>query len=333
MAGAQKTGAHVVPGDVGSRRRFPAVRDLFTGTIANCPGAAAMTPTEMMQAVRKVEIRARALASSAFQGAYASSFRGPGLAFREVRPYEEGDDVRYIEWNVSARMQRPFVKVFEEEREQTVMLAVDISPSLEVGPDERTKRKVATEMCATLALAAIEHGDRAGLALFTDHVEAYLAAGRGRDHARAIIHQCLSHQARGKRTSISAASGFIGRLLPRRAIVVVFTDLEDAGAADALARLAHRHEVIVVELRAAVDEVPWNVGLLEIWDEESEQRRVIDTADRRAMQAHRAAIEALRTERRQRLVAAGVDHFVVRVEDDYYAPLVRFLRERAFRRR
>ena len=287
-----------------------------------------MIPDELFDKIRRIEIQTRGLVDNIFGGEYHSAFRGRGMEFAEVRPYQIGDDVRNIDWNVSARMKETYVKVFEEEREQTLMLLVDVSGSGDFGSQSKSKREIAAEICALVAFSAVQNGDKAGMLLFSDEVEQFIPPRKGRRHVLRLIRDLFAHEPASPGTDLSTAFQYTLRVLRRQAVVLVVSDFFDEGYDQMLRALAHRHDTVAVHLQDPREEELPNVGLVDLTDAETGETRVIDT---RSQQARRAFSE--RAYERQRRVKtqlqrAQAGHIPVRTDKDYLDPLVRFFRRR-----
>jgi uncharacterized protein (DUF58 family) len=266
----------------------------------------AIAPAEVLRQVRRIEVRTRRLVDSRFAGEYRSLFKGQGMEFAEVREYQPGDEVRSIDWNVSARMGRPFVKRYVEERELTIMLALDLSGSSRFGTRARFKHDLAVELAGVLALAAVRNNDRVGLMLFSDRVEHALPARKGRKHALRLIRDLLTVEPKGRGTSMAAAVDRLMRLLPHRSVVFLASDFIAADVEKPLARLAQRHDVIAVTLE-------------------------IDTshpAVRAAFAERTAADDAARRKLFGRL---GLDEIIVHTDHGYVDALLAFFRARSRR--
>ncbi len=253
-----------------------------------------MTPAELLREVRRIEITTRELVRDLVAGDYASVFRGRGLEFAEVREYLPGDDVRAIDWNVTARLGAPFVKRHHEERQLTLLLLIDVSASGGFGSVERTKRQLAAEVGAVLALAATRHRDRVGAAFYSDRIEWFAPPRGGRRQALQIVSQVLSYEPEGRGTELPASLEFLEALLRHRAVVVVLSDFLDPAQWTGLDRLAWRHDVIAMQLSDPRERELPPVGLVTLWDPESGDWRVVDTDDpllRERFREERAAFD------------------------------------------
>ncbi len=306
-------------------------------TAASAPAAtlplAAETPTpELLAQVRRIEIRARRLASTLLAGDYRSVFRGSGIEFADAREYVPGDDVRMIDWNVTARTGTPWVKEYVEERELSVVCAVDLSASQLVAHAPSGRLGVAAELCALLSFAAVYHHDRAGLLTFTDRAERFVAPEHGSRHVLRLVREVLHHEPTRPGTSIAAASDYLARVLRRRSIVFVISDFYDQGYEQSLRTLARRHEVLALTLTDPLDlELP-DLGMVEVEDAERGTRTLIDTSDRGFRRRYAEAAEARVRARRSTLASAGVDEVPIRLDQDIVRPLLSYFRGRAARR-
>jgi uncharacterized protein (DUF58 family) len=292
-----------------------------------------MIPREILRKVRRIEISTRGLVNEVFSGEYHSVFKGRGMNFAEVREYQYGDDIRAIDWNVTARSGTPFVKVFEEERELTVMLAVDVSASGDFGTRERMKGELAVEICALLAFSAIKNNDKVGLIIFSDGVEKYVPPRKGKRHVLRVLRELLFHRPEGRRTDIGAALDFLNHVQRKRAVAFLVSDFRDGGFEKALAVSGRRHDLVAVRVGDAREEELPPLGFVELEDPETGERLVVNMSGTRLREEFtrraRADREALdRTFRR-----SGVDVIDVRTGEPYVRPLMRFFKERARRRR
>jgi len=287
---------------------------------------------ELLRQVRRLEIRARRLVADRFLGQYHSVFRGRGLEFSEVREYQPGDDVRTIDWNVTARMGAPYVKRFVEERELTVVLAVDVSASQRFGTAERRKDEVAAELGALLAFAAVANNDRVGLLAFTDGVEAFVPPRKGSRHVLRLVRDLLSLRPARPGTDIAAAVGYLQRALRRRAIVFLISDFLDEGFEAALRPAARRHDIIALMLSDPRElELP-AVGLIEAEDAETGERVWLDADDPLVRQRYAHEAASAREARRRTLASLGLDVVEISTDGSYVAPLLSYFQARARRR-
>ncbi|MEP0546677.1 MAG: DUF58 domain-containing protein [Rhodothermales bacterium] len=287
-----------------------------------------MIPRELFRKIRHLEIRTKGLVNNVFGGEYHSAFKGRGIEFSEVRPYQIGDDVRTIDWNVSARTGETFVKLYEEEREQTLVLAVDVSGSERFGTGGVEKREMAAEICGVLAFSAVRNNDKVGLLMFSDRVERFVPPKKGRRHVLRLIRDLFAHDIEDRGTQITAALDHLLHVLRRRAIVVLVSDFFDRDYEPKLRALARRHDVIAVHLRDPRETELPNVGLLTLRDAESGRAVLVDTGSRTAREAFARQAEARQAEIAAALVRARVDTVAVRTDEDYVEPLVGFFRQR-----
>jgi uncharacterized protein (DUF58 family) len=285
----------------------------------------------ILRRVRRIEIRARRLVDEGFAGEYLSVFKGRGMEFSEVRDYQPGDDVRTIDWNVTARMGHPYIKRYVEERELTVLLAVDVSASELFGTAPQTKAELQAEVSALIAFAAIQNNDRVGLLLFTDRIERYVPPAKGPRHALRIVRELLGCEPVSPRTSISTALQTVGRLLPRRAVIFLVSDFRDEGFEKSLRITARRHDLIAVRVGDPREERLPDCGVVRVVGAESGEDFLLDTSSRTV----RESVGRYERERMRRLAslfrAAGVDQICLSTDRSYERPLLRFFRERAER--
>ena len=288
-----------------------------------------MLPSELAKRIRQLEIRTRKEVTDVLSGEYKSAFRGAGMEFDEVREYQPGDDVRSIDWNVTARQGRPFIKRFQEERELTVFFAVDLSASGRYGAGQTSKNDLAAELCATLAFSAVKNNDKIGLLLFTDRTELFIPPVKGTSRAMRIIREVLAFQPKGTGTDLTAAMDFLARVLKKRAVVFLISDFIGGGDYDKpLQLLAQRHDVVALQLNDASEQALPNAGLIEMQDAETGEIILVDTASRAVRDAFAADAlrrQALLTSRLQRL---GVDQLALTTGQDFIHDLSGFLRRR-----
>lgn len=287
-----------------------------------------METKELLKKVRQLEIRTRGLVNQVFSGEYHSVFKGRGMSFSEVREYQIGDDVRAIDWNVTARFDHAFVKVFEEERELTVMLLVDMSGSQFFGSQGQLKRDVAVELSAILAFSAMKNNDKVGAILFSDEIELFVPPRKGRSHALRIVRELISFEPRRQATSLKKALEYLNHVLKRRSIVFVISDFIDAGYETALRIAGKRHDLIgIALLDPRENELP-KVGLITFRDAETGLQRWIDTSDASVRDSYQEYRRSIVDERRAVFIKGKLDAVEVRLDQPYMKPLVDFFRLR-----
>jgi uncharacterized protein (DUF58 family) len=289
-------------------------------------------PPEILAAVRRIEIRTRRLVEEVFSGEYHSVFKGTGMEFREVREYVPGDDVRSIDWNVTARTGDPFVKLFEEERELTVVLCVDMSRSGWFGSGQRNKVEVAAELCGVLAFSAIANKDKVGLVLFSDTVEKFIPPGKGKSHVLRLIRELLTFEPEGHGTDLNEPLRLLGKVLKRKATVFLVSDFWSGPFETALATVTRRHDVVGIRVRDPRETELPAVGLVDWVDAETGRRVLLDTSSAAAraglrgrQQVHDGALERV-------FASRGVDLVEIDATASYVEPLRRFFLARERRR-
>ncbi len=288
---------------------------------------------EMLARVRRLQIRARRLVRRLFLGEYHSVFRGRGIEFSEVREYTPGDEVRTIDWNVTARMGTPYVKKFVEERELVLYLLVDVSASSGFSSTPATKRELAAELAALLAFAAEANNDKAGLIAFSDEVELYLPPKKGLQHVLRLARELIYLRPRGRGTDLGAALDYLMRVAKRPGVVFLISDFHARGYELALRLAAQKHDVSAISLSDPRElELP-RVGLINLKDPETGDELLIDTDDGEERRRFSAAAAAAAAERRRLLASLGVDEVAIRTDRSYIEPLMAFFRSRAGRRR
>ena len=288
-----------------------------------------MDALELFKQVRKIEIKTRGLSSNIFAGQYHSAFKGRGMAFSEVREYQFGDDVRDIDWNVTARVRRPFVKVFEEERELTVMLLIDVSGSLDFGTTQRTKREMATEMAAILAFSAIQNNDKIGVIFFSDRIEKYIPPKKGRKHILYIIHEMLDFKPQSKRTNVAAAIEYLTRVMKRRCIAFVVSDFYAENSFQKELQIANsKHDVVAIQVYDQRAKTLPNVGLMKVKDAETGHEMFIDTASAKLRRAHTEYwLERMNT-LKTTFAQSNVDWVSVATNEDYVKAMMLLFMQR-----
>ena len=289
-----------------------------------------METSELLKRVRQIEIKTQGLSNNIFAGEYHSAFKGRGMAFAEVREYQYGDDIRDIEWNVTARFNKPFVKVFEEERELTVMLCVDVSGSLEFGSVVQTKRRILTEIVATLAFSAIQNNDKIGVIFFSDHIEKFIPPKKGRKHILYIIRELLEFKPESTRTDVGQAVEYLTSVIKRRCTAFLLSDFIDEKDFRQPLTIANRkHDVVAVQVYdRRVAELP-DVGLMQIRDAETGEEMLIDTSSKKVRNLHAVWWRGQQNRLRDTFTRSGVDNVSVRTDQDYVAALIGLFRQRS----
>ena len=287
-----------------------------------------MIPKELFRKIRQIEIRTKGLVRNIFGGEYHSAFKGTGMEFAEVRPYQFGDDIRNIDWNVSARYDETFIKVFEEEREQTVILAVDISGSEDFASVGQYKREMAAEICAVVAFSAIQNNDKVGLLLFSDKVELFVPPKKGKKHVLRLIRDLFAHQKQSGGTNIKVALDHLVRVLHRRSIVLMLSDFMDSNYETSLRAIARRHDTIAVHMVDPVEMDLPDVGLLEVTDAETGHQILVDTGSDEVRNLY--VSQALERERTVEMMfrRLRIDRVPIHTDEGYVDPLIRFFRRR-----
>ena len=287
-----------------------------------------MLTKELLKQVRQIEIRTKGLVNQVFSGEYHSVFKGRGMEFSEVREYQFGDDIRNIDWNVTARFGHPFIKVFEEERELTVLLMVDLSGSLMFGSISKTKQRVAAELSAILAFSALKNNDKVGLILFTDKIEKFVPPRKGNKHVLRIIREVLSFEPEGNSTDIKSALEFMNNAIKKRSIVFLLSDFMDSGYDKILKVVGRKHDLIGVVLDDRRENEFPPIGLIKFTDAETGAERWIDTSSQRVRQAMKLTRQKEISQRDSLFLMSRLDKIYVQTGEDYIKPLVQFFRLR-----
>ena len=290
-----------------------------------------MIPREILKQVRRVEIATRGLVNDVFSGEYHSVFKGRGMNFAEVREYQHGDDIRSIDWNVTARTGTPFVKVFDEERELTVMLVVDVSASGEFGSRSRMKGEVAVEICAVLAFSAIKNNDKVGLIIFSDRIEKFVPPRKGRRHVLRVLRELLYFRPEGRGTDIAGALEYLARVVRRRAVVFVVSDFFATGYQKALAVAGRRHDTIVIRMGDPRERELPAVGYLELEDAETGEQLTVNVSDPVFREAFHREVTDTQAALEREFRKTGVDVVEISTDRPYADRLMRFFQQRAKR--
>lgn len=288
-----------------------------------------METSEIIKKVRKIEIKARGLSSNIFAGQYHSAFKGRGMAFSEVREYQYGDDVRDIDWNVTARFNKPYVKVFEEERELTVMLLIDVSGSLDFGTQKQFKRDMVTEIAATLAFSAIQNNDKIGVIFFSDKIEKYIPPKKGRKHILYIIREMLDFHAESRHTDVAQAVEFLTSVSKRRCTAFILSDFYVQQ--DFLQQLTianSKHDVVAIQVYDKRGcELP-NIGLMKVVDAETGFEQYVDTSSKKVRDTYRRYWLKRQTDLKETFAKSNVDSVSIATDEDYVRSMLGLFKQR-----
>ena len=290
-----------------------------------------MISKEILQKVRKIEIRTKGMVNSLFGGEYQSAFKGRGMEFSEVREYNYGDDIRQIDWNVTARTGDPFIKQFEEEREQTLMLCVDISPSGMFGSNNQSKMELSIEICAVLAFSAIKNGDKVGLVLFTDEIEKVIPPKKGRLHVLRLIRELLTTEPQGTGTDLSEALSYVNRLLNRRAIVILASDFQDKNYDRQMKITNRKHDLVNIFINDKFEDDLPNLGLVPMKDAETGEEVLVDTSSKKVRREYQKKREVAKKKLRDDFMRMKIDTIELKTNESYIRPLMTFFRRRMHR--
>ena len=287
-----------------------------------------MEAKDLLKKVRKIEIKTRGLTRQIFAGEYHSAFKGRGMTFSEVREYQYGDDIRSIDWNVTARFNHPFVKVFEEERELTVMLLIDVSASGDFGTHEQLKRSLITEIAAVLSFSAIENNDKIGVIMFSDRIEKFIPPQKGRKHILRIIRELLDFKPQSNGTDISESLRFLTNAIKKRCTAFLISDFRDKGYARSLQVANNKHDLAALHIFDQRETTLPPVGLIRVLDAETGRERWIDTSRRRVRESYAMKWESHVEMMNEIFTRAGVDHVSLQTGADYVKPLMRLFKKR-----
>ena len=288
-----------------------------------------MNEKEILKKIQRIEIFTNRLVNTVFAGEYESVFKGQGITFDEVREYQVGDEIRTIDWNVTARMGQAYIKKYVEERELVMMLVVDMSASTSFGSIAETKAEIAAEIAALLAFSAIKNNDKVGLICFTDTVEHFVAPRKGKRHVLRVVRDILRFQPQQSRTNIETALAFVDQVLKPHSVVFLLSDFKDTGYEKQLHLSSKRHSLIAITLQDRRElELP-DVGLIALKDAESGETMVVDTRSAEARQLYTQLNQRADAERRQIFRASQVDSILIRTDEPYVKPLIQFFRQRA----
>ena len=285
--------------------------------------------SELLKKVRKIEIKTRGLSNQIFSGEYHSAFKGRGMAFSEVREYQHGDEIRTIDWNVTARFGHPYVKIFEEEREMTVMLLVDVSGSKEFGTQEKSKQELATEICAVLAFSAIQNNDKVGVIFFSDIIEKYIPPKKGKSHILMIIRDLIDFEPKSKGTDIGLALKFFTNVIKKRSTSFLISDfVDDKSYEDALKIANKKHDLIALHIYDKAEEDLPNLGLIPLIDAETNQLKWVNSSNKDVRIHYKAEALRRKDQLKNTLRRSGVDNAEIATEGNYIKPLMNLFKRR-----
>lgn len=287
-----------------------------------------MSATELLKKVRKIEIKTKGLSNHIFAGEYHTAFKGRGMAFSEVREYQPGDDIRSIDWNVTARFNNPYIKVFEEEREMTVMLLVDVSASKDFGTQEQMKQELVTELAAVLAFSAIQNNDKIGLIFFSDKVEKFIPPKKGKSHILRIIRELITFEPDRKGTDIGEALRFFNNVIKKRSVCFLISDFLSQDFEAPLRIANKKHDVVAVRIHDKREEELPNVGMVQMKAVETEETYWIDTGKKAIRSQFKRNYLKHQAQLMQLFRNCGVDTIDLRTDQDYVKPLIRFFKRR-----
>lgn len=287
-----------------------------------------MIPTKIIKRVKQIEIKTRGLVNELFGGEYHSIFKGKGMTFSEVREYQSGDDIRLIDWNVTARTTTPFVKNFEEERELTVYLMVDISASGEFGSGSQLKRELGTEIAAVLGFSAIKNNDKVGLILFSDSIEKFIFPKKGKSHVLRVIRELLYTDPKNTGTSIGKSLDYLLKVAKRKSVVFIISDFIDSGYSSSLKIVSKKHDLIAIQLYDPAEYKIPNIGLAKVEDPETGEMFWIDTTSKQAMKELQDDIRLKQSKFSKNAKKIGFDLIPVSTDEDFVDPLMSFFKKR-----
>lgn len=287
-----------------------------------------METAELLKKVRAIEIKTRGLSSQIFSGEYHSAFKGRGMAFSENREYQHGDEIRSIDWNVTARLNHPYVKVFEEERELTAMIVVDVSGSEDFGTKAMLKRQLITELTAVLAFSALQNNDKIGVLLFSDQIELFIPPKKGKSHILRIIRELLNFEPKHKGTNITAALDFLNGAIKKRCITFVISDFVDEGFENSLRIANRKHDMVALRIKDKRETSIPNIGLAQFQDIETGKVKWVNTGSKRVRNAYEKAAKVRDLKVKDLFKRAGVDYTDLFTDENYVRPLMTLFAKR-----
>jgi len=287
-----------------------------------------MSTLELLKKVRKIEIKTKGLSNHIFSGEYHTAFKGKGMAFSEVREYQPGDDVRSIDWNVTARYNNPFVKIFEEERETTVILMIDMSGSSDFGTQTQLKREVATEIAAVLSFSAINNNDKVGVIFFSDKIEKFIPPKKGKSHILQIIRELITFKSESKKTNLEEALIYFNNVIKKRAVCFILSDFMDKNFDKSLKIARKQHDIIAIRIYDEKEEELVDVGLIKLEDTETGNVKWVDTSSKKIRKEFRKNYLRFDKNLKQTLQHSSVDYINIKTGKDYVKPLINFFKDR-----
>ncbi|MBO7724269.1 MAG: DUF58 domain-containing protein [Paludibacteraceae bacterium] len=288
-----------------------------------------MEASELLKKVRQIEIKTRGLSRNIFAGEYHTAFKGKGMTFSEVREYQYGDDVRNIDWNVTARFNNPFIKIFEEERELTVMLLIDVSGSREFGTVKTLKRDVITEIAATLAFSAIQNNDKIGVIFFSDRIEKCILPQKGKKHILYIIRELIDFKPESRKTDISVALRYFTNMVKKRSTAFLISDFMDKDVSEAMTIANKKHDIVAVQVYDKRETILPKVGYIKLKDAETEQRIWVNTNDSKLRQEYENYWSKKQNQLQHSLKKSGVDFVSISTDEDYVKSLIQLFKLRS----
>ena len=288
-----------------------------------------METSELIKKVRRIEIKTKGLSNQIFSGEYQTAFKGRGMSFSEVRNYNYGDDVRNIDWNVTARTGEPYIKIFEEEREMTVILVIDVSPSSYFGTDTQLKNEVLTEIAAVIAFSAINNNDKVGVIFFSDKIEKFIPPKKGKSHILRIIRELINFEPEGKGTNVAVALEYLNNVIKKRSIAFVMSDFFAKDYDTSLRIAARRHDIIGIHLYDAREKEIPNVGLVRVIDAETGQKIWLDTSVKRIREQYKNWFQSNYDYLKKTFVKSGADVMSIQTNESYVNALLKFFKKRS----
>lgn len=287
-----------------------------------------MDTSELLKKVRHIEIKTKGLSKHIFAGEYHSAFKGRGMAFSEVREYGFGDDIRSIDWNVTARFNKPYIKIFEEERELTVMLMIDVSNSQNFGTKSRFKDNLITELAAVLSFSAIQNNDKVGVIFFSDKIEKFIPPKKGKKHILFIIRELISFKPESKKTDISVALRYLVNVIKKRSTVFILSDFYDNDFSKALQTVKHKHDVVALQIYDHRENQMPDIGLVKFQDSETGREIWVNTSNKKIREKYENISKIKDQKIKEIFTKTGVDYTKINTEEDYIKPLLRLFKNR-----